>query len=311
MKLSLHLSVLILFLTAASCTGDRYVMFSGYAQGGEYRIKADIGGCRADLDEIRDGIEDILTSIDTTFSGYNRNSMLSRLNAGEPVVPNGMFTELLAVSDRYKELTGGAFDVSAGPLFDVWGFGFSTDSLPPAERVAAAMEECRKGCTLNFNAIAQGYTCDTIARYLASLGVRNMLVDIGEIFCCGVNPSGRNWSIGIDTPEDGNETPGKNLSGIWESDGEPHGIVTSGNYRKFYIRDGRKYAHTIDPRTGYPVDHNLLSATVVAPTATDADALATYFMVIGFEQSKEFILSDPDIEACLITADSIWRSPGF
>lgn len=311
MKPSLHSLILFSLLAAFSCTPHRYAVFNGYAQGGEYHIKADISGSSASREEIGKRIDDILTAIDTTFSGYNRNSMLSRFNAGEAVVPNRMFTELLSISDGYREMTGGAFDVSAGPLFDIWGFGFSNDSLPSPGRVAAALEECRQGRTLNFNAIAQGYTCDTVARYLMSIGVSDMLVDIGEIFCCGVNPSGRNWTIGIDTPEDGNENPGEKLSGIWESDGNPHGIVTSGNYRKFYVKDGKKYAHTIDPRTGYPVEHNLLSATVTAPTATDADALATYFMVIGFDEARKFILSAPDIEACLITSDTLWRSPGF
>ena len=138
-----------------------------------------------------------------------------------------------------------------------------------------------------------------------------MLVDIGEIFCDGVNSEGKPWSIGIDTPSDDNAVPGSSLSGVWHSDGGAHGVVTSGNYRKFYIKDGHKYAHTIDPRTGWPVEHNLLSATVIAPTATEADALATCFMVIGMEEAQAFVESHPDIEVCLITSEEIWTSQGF
>ena len=163
---------------------------------------------------------------------------------------------------------------------------------------------------MNFNAIAQGYSCDKVAAYLYNLGVKDMLVDIGEIFCDGLNPQGKPWRIGIDRPEDGNNTPGADMQAILVSSGGPQGIVTSGNYRKFYIKDGVKYSHTIDPRTGRPVQHNLLSATVIAPTAMEADAYATYCMVIGKEKAQEFILSRPELEACLISED-VWTSPGF
>jgi len=140
-------------------------------------------------------------------------------------------------------------------------------------------------------------------------------VDIGEIFCQGRNPSGKPWTIGVDRPEDGNMTPGANLQAVFQASGAPQGIVTSGNYRKFYIRDGRKYAHTIDPRTGYPVSHNLLSATLVAPTAMDADAYATYCMVIGLAEAQAFILGRDDLEGYLIYDEDgqmkSWSSPGF
>ena len=165
-------------------------------------------------------------------------------------------------------------------------------SITPGEPLdAASFGDAR----LNFNAIAQGYTCDLVADYLRSIGVRDMLVDIGEIYCAGVNPSGRDWSIGVDRPVDGNDTPGADLDGIWQSAGRSCGIVTSGNYRKFYVRDGRKYSHTIDPRTGYPVEDTLLSATIVAPTAAAADAYATYCMVLGFGEARAFIEGRADL----------------
>ena len=104
------------------------------------------------------------------------------------------------------------------------------------------------------------------------------------------------------------DKPGEDIRQVWTSDGGDHGVVTSGNYRKFYVRDGKKYSHTIDPRTGRPVEHNLLSATVVAPTAAEADALATVFMVIGFDAARDFLETRPDLEAYLITSDSIWSS---
>ena len=293
-----------------ACT-QKYVTIGGYAQGGLYSVKYNPRGVSASRKQIQKKISSILEAVDTTLSGYNRKSQLSRRNAGEDVELNAMFQDISAISERYRQLSGGAFDVAAGPLFDIWGFGFTSDSLPSDELIAEAMERCRTREVLNFNAIAQGYTCDLVARYLHSLGIRDMLVDIGEIYCEGRNAKGEGWSIGIDTPADGNETPGASISGIWKSDGGAYGVVTSGNYRKFYIRDGKKYAHTIDPRTGRPVEHNLLSATVIAPTATEADALATYFMVVGLDEARSFVESHRGIEACLITSDDTWKSEGF
>ncbi|MBQ9399149.1 MAG: FAD:protein FMN transferase [Bacteroidales bacterium] len=305
------LCLAVLLLLVLSCSRGRYVSVGGYAQGGVYTVKYCTAGVSMGPSAVRDSIDALLREIDFSVSGYNKASILSRYNAGETVTPDRHFAALQSVSRDYHELTGGAFDAASAPLFDIWGFGFTTDSLPSPEAVAAALEECRSGRKLNFNAIAQGYSCDVVAGFLHSIGVKDMLVDIGEIYCEGLNPSGRGWSIGIDAPIDGNMSPGENLSGIWTSDGRPCGVVTSGNYRKFYIKDGRKYSHTIDPRTGYPVTHDLLSATVVAPTATEADALATACMVMGPEEAKAFILARDGVEACLISSGGVWSSPGF
>jgi len=330
-----------------SCSRSSYVQFSGYAQGGTWSVKANLAGVKTKPAEIQKGIEAILEEIDTTLSGYNKASQLSRFNAGESVEPSPMFREVLEAAINFWKETDGALDCAAGPLFDIWGFGFKTDSLPSDDLVRRTLASCgmarlvcletgticsektdicsqimaKKGTnqpTLNFNAIAQGYSCDKVAQYLYGIGVKDMLVDIGEIFCDGVNPAGKPWRVGIDRPKDGNNTPGAEIDGIWESDGGPHGIVTSGNYRKFYIRDGVKYSHTIDPRTGYPVQHKLLSATIVAPTAMEADAYATACMVEGFEAARDFILSCDGLEGCLIREtpgqpgnDGIWTSPGF
>ena len=337
------------------CGRAQYSQFGGYAQGGTWSVKANLKGVKERPREIQKHIDDILYEIDTTLSGYNKASQLSRLNAGEPIEPSAMFREVLRAAQRFYEETDGAVDCSAGALFDIWGFGFKTDSLPSDDLVRQTMAHCGMAwlvcsekwpfsgtnsikndvCSekttisgtdtciarpnavdnagrpqLNFNAIAQGYSCDKVAAYLYSIGVKDMLVDIGEIYCDGLNPQGKPWRIGIDRPKDGNNAPGADMQAILESNGGPQGIVTSGNYRKFYIKDGVKYSHTIDPRTGYPVQHNLLSATIIAPTAMEADAYATYCMVIGTEKAQEFILSRPDLEACLISED-IWTSPGF
>lgn len=326
-KLYLAAALLCLFL-CSSCDNHRYIVLSGYAQGGTYAVKMCMDGVSEKESVIQAKVDSLLVLIDNTLSGYNKGSLLSRMNAGETIEPNEMFRGIYEMSYRIWQETGGAVDVASGPLFDAWGFGFTTDSLPSDEMIAGIMESCGMDRLessleaslelhpqLNFNAIAQGYSCDVIAGYLHSIGVKDMLVDIGEIYCEGLNPSGKPWSIGVDTPEDGNDTPGAKLSGIWTSDGGSHGVVTSGNYRKFYVRDGKKYAHTIDPRDGKPVSHNLLSATIIAPDATTADALATYCMVIGLDEAMDFILGDGRLEGYLIYDEDgqmkSWSSPGF
>lgn len=300
-----------MLLLACACTGGKYETFSGYAQGGTYRVKVNMQGVRVSPETVAAAIDSLLEAIDFSISGYNRNSLLSKRNAGEEIVPDRYFSELLELSEKYKELSGGAFDVYSGPLFDLWGFGFTSDSLPSDEAIERALTDCKAGKILNFNAIAQGYSCDIVAEYLYSIGVKDMLVDIGEIFCDGRNPSGEGWSIGVDNPVDGNDSPGSDLRGIWRSNGAAQGIVTSGNYRKFYVKDGKKYAHTIDPRSGRPVEHGLLSASVVAPTAAEADALATACMVLGPQGARELVEALDGVEAYLIFADGVWTSEGF
>ena len=339
---SLQFSLFFLVLLAGQGC-NRYVAVTGYAQGGTYSVKFNAAGVRVPRAEIAAAIDSVLTLVDTTLSGYNKASILSRFNAGEAVIPNKLFSDIYTYSREIWEETDGCVDVAAGPLFDVWGFGFSTDSLPSDAKVRETLASCgmarlrpriapgepldsrallsdsgaldQAPSRLNFNAIAQGYTCDLVADYLRSIGVKDMLVDIGEIYCTGRNPAGRDWSIGVDRPVDGNDTPGADLDGVWLSAGRSCGIVTSGNYRKFYVRDGRKLAHTIDPRTGYPVDHSLLSATIVAPSAAAADAYATYCMVLGYEDARAFIESRSDLEGYLIRdVDGSmveWASPGF
>ena len=305
--------ILLTALFVISCSRDRYIALNGYAQGGTYTVKLNMKGVSASPAAIQMAIDSILTEVDNTLSGYNKSSLLSKYNAGQDVTLNQMFLDILTLSESLREETGGAFDVGAAPLFDIWGFGFTRDSLPDPLQIQEAIAQ--NGKKLNFNAIAQGYTCDLVAGYLRGLGVSDMLVDIGEIYCQGLNPMRRNWTIGVDSPVDGNENPGEELQGLFQCTTEPQGIVTSGNYRKFYLKDGRKYAHTIDPRTGYPVDHNLLSATVKAPTAAAADAYATYCMVIGLEESIAFIQSRPDLDAYLVYDQGgemqTWSSDGF
>ena len=375
-KLYILLSAVIMI---QSCQQrDRYVVFSGYAQGGTWTVKANMKGVKVRDAEVKAHLDSILVRIDRSLSGYNRNSLLSAFNAGKTISPDSLFVDIYERAVAVYDVTGGCVDVAAAPLYDIWGFGFKSGEMPSAELVARTLSQCGmprlrremgdaiasdgslapaslllefskshldsshlqsglSNCSrqsvssqsasqsdspvseilpqLNYNAIAQGYSCDVVAEYLYSIGVKDMMVDIGEIYCDGLNPSGNRWTIGIDSPVDGNNTPGENLQAIFRVPEGPHGVVTSGNYRKFYVKDGKKYAHTVDPRTGYPVAHSLLSATILAPDATLADAYATYCMVLGLEESQDFILSQPEVEGCLIYDNSgnfqIWTSPGF
>jgi len=325
----IFLSVLLAGALAAGCNRPAgYVAINGYAQGGTYTVKISMEGVEQKPAAIKEAIDGILTDIDTVLSGYNSKSQLSRFNRGEVFTPSPLFEKMYLTASQYFKETGGALDAGSAPLFDIWGFGFTEDSLPPREKIDSALSRCGilhsgkslresmgQGYKLNFNAIAQGFSCDTVASYLRKIGVKDMLVDIGEIYCQGRNPDGKGWGIGVDKPILGNQEKGAELSGVWRSSGDSCGVVTSGNYRKFYVKDGQMYSHTIDPRTGYPAGNNLLSATIVARNATDADAYATYCMVIGLEKSREFISSRDDLEGYLIWAEgdslSTWASPGF
>ncbi|MBR6305930.1 MAG: FAD:protein FMN transferase [Bacteroidales bacterium] len=332
-------AILAAMLLLLSCAGGRgrYVQISGYAQGGTYTVKLNMKGVTVSVETIRDSIDAILNGIDTTLSGYNRNSLLSRFNEGEKIRPNAMFLEMYRMGYDLWKSSGGVLDFAAGPIYDAWGFGFRSSSFPSDSDIAALRENCgmrllppelpvRDGILdpselgnprLNYNAIAQGYSCDRVAAYLYSIGIKDMLVDIGEIWCDGLNPGGKPWAVGIDCPED-NQTEEKiPMETVWSGEGKPFGIVTSGNYRKFYVKDGRKYAHTIDPVSGYPVNHSLLSATVVSSVSSaQADAYATWCMVLGIPSARELILGDPTLEGSLIfeTEDGsmhTWISPGF
>ena len=332
MKIFYRFIQIIVFASLVLSCGprDRYMTVTGYAQGGTYAVKLNLNGkdgmIQASPEEIRDSIDAILARIDNTLSGYNRNSLLSRFNAGEASFEESMndrmFMDIYQEGIRIFDETEGIVDVASGPLFDLWGFGFKSGDFPDDEEVRKVKESCGMGLmlsqkkgSLNYNAIAQGYSCDLVAEYLYSLGVKDMMVDIGEIFCDGRNPSGQPWSLGIDKPVDGNNELGAQIQGIFRAPEGPHGIVTSGNYRKFYIKEGKKYSHSIDPRTGYPVTHNLLSATIVADDALTADAYATYCMVVGLEESMKLLESRSDLEGCLIYDEDgqfkTWGSEGF
>lgn len=302
----------VLLLTGCS-GGERYVRMEGFAQGGTWHIICSLPA-KARSAAVRDSIDRLLLEIDGSLSGYNRGSLLSRLNAGEELPLDDHLLVNFRLSRQYWLESEGAFDPSAAPLFDLWGFGFKEAGAMPTQRQIDSVRtfigmDCfridtledgtcrlRKSdprCRLNFNAIAQGYTCDRVALYLEALGSSNYLVEVGrEILCKGLSARGDKWTVGVEMPkrqdEDGAEPSVYIQDTLHVTD---CAVVTSGDYRKFYVRDGKRYAHTIDPRTGRPVTHGLLSATVIIPAESDtgrvewscarADACATWSMVEG------------------------------
>lgn len=285
----------ILCLLFAGCgSSPRYYRFDGFAQGGTWHVICELPAGRAkDVRHLRDGIDSILLEIDGSVSGYNRGSLLSRFNAGEIIVPDHHFLTLFELSKELSVRTEGAFDPSAAPLFDLWGFGFAREGdIPSRSRIDSVLhfvgmnhfslsengEIIRDDprCRLNFNAIAQGYSCDAIARYLKGRGCCNFLVEVGgEIVCSGHRADGEPWKIVCDAPLAANDT--LRLTDC--------AIVTSGNYRKNGGEGGRRFGHIIDPRSGTAMSDISASRTIIVgndesewPGAT-ADALATAEMV--------------------------------
>lgn len=253
------------------------------------------------------------------FNAFDSTSVISRINQNEEIRVDTLFQRTFRKAMEVSTLTDGAYDVTCAPLINLWGFGFSRkDSVTPAlidsvqrfigyRKVHLDGDKVVKDdprLIMNFSSLADGTVCDMIAQMLEKKGVRNYLVEFGgEMRVRGLNPKGENWRLGITKPIDDSTGIRQDLEQIVHFQ-RPVGMATSGNYRNFYIKDGKKYAHTIDPHTGYPVQQDILSATIVAADAMTADAYATAFMVLGSEKAKALSAKIPDLEYFIICADS-------
>ncbi|MFA5713351.1 MAG: FAD:protein FMN transferase [Bacteroidales bacterium] len=311
-KIKLSTTLLSLFTLAllVSCKDNSYSLLEGFAQGTTYHISYS-GGVTS---KVESAIDSLFKVIDNSLSVYNPNSLISKINRGERVPIDSHFSTVFNRAKEIYLLSEGAFDPSASPLFNLWGFGFEKRDSITQERIdrAIALSGMDKielsngylnfavaGMELNFNAIAKGYSCDLIARELELMGIENYIVEIGgEIHSKGQNSRGKSWSIGIDKPIDGNMIPGASIEDIIVL--PEGGLATSGNYRQFWREGDQIYSHTIDPKSGYPARNTLLSATVIAPDTMSADAYATWFMVIGLEKAKEVIANSQNVEGYLI-----------
>ena len=269
-------------------------------------------------DDLKAEIDEELKKFDGSLSPFNDTATITRINRNEDIVPDTFFTNVFRRSMEISKETNGAFDITVAPLANAWGFGFKKGAFPDSAMIDSLLEitgytkvvlseegkvvKQDERMMLSCSAVAKGYAVDVIAQFLAKKGITNFMVDIGgEIVARGENPKKELWRIGINKPVDDSLSINQELQTVLNV--TDVGIATSGNYRNFYYRDGKKYAHTIDPRTGYPVQHNILSATVVAKDCMSADAYATAFMVMGLEEAERFANAHPDIDACFIYTD--------
>ena len=272
-----------------------------------------------------EGSEILTEKIDAEFqkfnlslNPFNPNSIISKVNRNEAVEADDWFIEVFNKAKEVSDHSEGIFDITCAPLVNLWGFGFSKmDSVTPQmidsikqfvgyQKVRLDGRKVVKDDSrilLNCSAIAKGYASDIIARLLEREGIENYMVEIGgEVTMKGVNQNGKCWRIGINKPEDDSTGVKNDIEEVVQLC-KKGGVATSGNYRNYYIKDGKKYAHTIDPRTGYPSEQSILSATIVAEDCITADAYATAFMAMGLEKAREAAKNIPGIEYYVIYSD--------
>ncbi|WP_276894182.1 FAD:protein FMN transferase [Hallella bergensis] len=280
--------------------------------------------------DLQENIEAEMKKVDDALSTFNKNSILSKVNQNEPVELNDMFKDVFNMAEQISKETDGAFDITVAPMVNAWGFGFKKGT-PPTKHVVDSLKSLvgyqkvrlESGrivkqdprIMLDCSAIAKGYGVDIVANYLRKEGIENFIVEIGgEVVSSGISEKRLPWKIGVTKPVDDSIRQDQELQTILNVTNKA--MATSGNYRNFYYKNGKKYAHTIDPKTGYPVQHGILSATVLADQCAVADAYATSFMVMGLDKTKEILKKHPELMVYIIYADSrgnnkIWYSPSM
>lgn len=272
--------------------------------------------------DLEDSIQAAFTAFDNSLSLFNPHSILSAINDDRDTLTNASFETMWAEAERVHALSGGAFDITVAPLVNYWGFGKKVKPTPAPSLKGREVDSLRQfvgfekvqlighkvvkadpRVQIDGGAVAKGQACDMIAEVLRKNGCTNYLVDIGgEVVAHGVNDKGNPWHIGITKPNLNNDGAQEELQEILAV--SDICMATSGNYRNFYYADGERRSHTIDPRTGYPVQHSLLSATVVSSTCMRADALATACMVLGADKALEMIARAEDAACYFIVAQN-------
>ena len=266
--------------------------------------------------DIHAEIRETLMQVDNSLSPFNKQSIISAINNNTDTLPDEKFTHVFTLAQEVSAKTEGAFDITVAPLVNAWGFGFKKGITPDSLTIDSLRQfvgystvamidgkviKQHPQTMLDCSAIAKGYGCDAVAAALEANGVKNYMVEIGgEVVTKGKNSKGNVWTIGISKPTENPTTSNNELHEIIAITGKS--MATSGNYRNFREENGRKIAHTIDPRTGYPVQHSLLSATVIADDCATADAYATSFMVMGVVKAMSHCTAN-NIEGYFIYSD--------
>ncbi len=292
--------ILVIVAILISCSGQEPTVVEGEAQGTYYRV------CYYDNRDLRPQIESMLQAFDQSASLWVDSSLLRRLNDNQTDSLDAILDEMLRQSLYIYEYTGGAFDCRVGRLVQAWGFSFKTRSEPDSLQLAEMLQAAHSGLSvengrlvkenpateLDFNAIAQGYSVDLLSKMMDSMGVANYLIDVGgEVIARGAKPGGNPWRVGIERPA-AERYDAPDVQSVIKLNNAS--VVTSGSYRKYYERDGVRYSHTIDPITGQPVRHSLLSVSVVEDECWLADAMATAYMVMGLDSALSFIATHPN-----------------
>lgn len=283
----------------------------------------------SDNQDLSQQITNALDAVNNSLSMFNKESVISKINNNQPVVLDSLFLTVWEKGQYVSRCTDGAFDMTVAPLVDLWGFGLknrekvesvAVDSVRQyvgydlAVLTDGVISKSYPEMRIDAGAIAKGYACDVVADTLEAYGCTDFCIEIGgELVVKGVNPKGANWHIAINKPLEDSLCLNREIQDVIELTN--CGMATSGNYRNYYEMDGKKYSHTIDPRTGYPVQHSLLSATIVAPDCMTADAWATACMVGGLENAKVWVKDNPEIKGYFIYEEDgvlkVWKSEGF
>lgn len=274
---------------------------------------------------LQNEIMDELRAVDNSLSPFNENSIISKINRNETVKPDPLFTQVFQLSEEVSDNTNGAFDITVAPLVNAWGFGFTNSAnITPAvidsllqfvgyKKIAlkdGMIVKSDPRIILDCSAVAKGFGVDQVARLFDRKGIKNYMVEIGgEVVVKGNNPKQKEWHVGIHKPTDDSLNINQEIQTILKI--KDKAMATSGNYRNFYYKDGKKYAHTINPVTGYPVQHSILSSTVLADNCATADAYATAFMVLGLDEAQKVLKEHPEIDAYFIYADKDGKNQIF
>lgn len=271
-----------------------------------------------------------LKKVDYSLSPFNKSSIITAINNNRDVKVNQKFADVFNLAEYVSKETGGAFDITVAPLVNEWGFGFKKGSEPNKHLIDSLRSmvgyqkvslvdnkvvKKDKRIMLDCSGIAKGYGSDVVANYLRKKGIKNFMIEIGgEIVTSGIDEKRTPWKIGVTQPTDDSLNTNNQLQTVLNI--TDMAMATSGNYRNFYYKNGKKFAHTIDPKTGYPVQHNILSSTVIAKRCATADAYATAFMVLGLDKSKEVLKKHPELMVYFIYSNpkgknAVWYSPSM